>query len=63
MSKNIKKVNRYHLSVVSLLILGSVMIACVWLWFELKNRELEERFQDHREHAGSKLVYESNNQN
>lgn len=46
LNKEIKKVDKYDWSIISLLVLGGVLIACIWMWFDMKDRQLEEQLRN-----------------
>jgi hypothetical protein len=46
LKKRIRKVDKYHLSIISLLVAGAMLIAGIWAWFEHKNKQLEEELQN-----------------
>lgn len=57
-NKEIKKVDRYDWSIISLLVLGGVLIACIWMWFDMKDRQLEEQLRTSKQ-AMSYRMYDN----
>lgn len=41
-----KPANKYHLSIIGLLLASAVLIISIWFWFDMKTRELEERMHN-----------------